>query len=94
MVVRCVVVVLALLGGAGLAQAGTAKDIYKRSAPGVVLILASDGAGEGSGGTGSIISKDGKVLTNAHTDLSRAALVVGNAEPEMPHIVLGELARG
>ncbi len=72
MVVRCVVVVVAFLGGAGLAQAGTAKDIYKRSAPGVVLILASDGAGEGSGGTGSIISKDGKVLTNAHVVLNAA----------------------
>jgi len=73
MVVRFVVaVLLAFLGGGGLAQAGTARDIYKRSAPGVVLILASDGAGEGSGGTGSIISKDGKVLTNAHVVLNAA----------------------
>lgn len=42
------------------------KEVYKKSSPGVVLVLGADKGGRGSGGTGSIISSDGKVITNAH----------------------------
>jgi len=42
------------------------RDIYKSRAAGVVLVFASDGRVKGNAGTGSVISKDGKVLTNAH----------------------------
>lgn len=45
----------------------TPRQIYERAAPGVVLIIGHPQQGEGgSGGTGSIIRKDGLVLTNAH----------------------------
>jgi len=41
-------------------------DIYRKASPAVVLILAVDPGRTGSAGTGSIISPDGVVLTNAH----------------------------
>jgi serine protease Do len=45
----------------------TPQQIYERAAPGVVLIIGHPQQGEGgSGGTGSIIRRDGLVLTNAH----------------------------
>ncbi len=45
----------------------TPQQIYERDAPGVVLIIGhSDQTAAGSGGTGSIIRKDGLVLSNAH----------------------------
>ncbi len=45
----------------------TPRQIYERAAPGVVLIIGHPRQGEGgSGGTGSIIRRDGLVLTNAH----------------------------
>jgi serine protease Do len=42
------------------------KEIYQQVSPGVVFIYASEGSGRGSGGTGSIINRDGLVVTNAH----------------------------
>jgi serine protease Do len=43
----------------------TPQEIYKRASPSVVLIIASDGGGQGELGTGSIVA-GGRVLTNAH----------------------------
>jgi serine protease Do len=52
---------------ASMAADLTPQQIYERAAPGVVLIIGHPQQGEGgSGGTGSIIRKDGLVLTNAH----------------------------
>jgi serine protease Do len=48
------------------ALALTPKQIYQNVSPGVVFIFASEGHGKGNGGTGSIISEDGLVITNAH----------------------------
>ncbi len=42
------------------------KVIYQKTGPGVVFILSSEGSKNGSVGTGSIIRKDGLVITNAH----------------------------
>lgn len=45
----------------------TPQQIYERSASAVVFITGHGASGEkGNGGTGSIISRDGVVLTNAH----------------------------
>ncbi|MBI5246849.1 MAG: trypsin-like peptidase domain-containing protein [Elusimicrobia bacterium] len=43
----------------------SAKEIYQRASPSVVLILAAEGSGSGELGTGSVI-EGGRVLTNAH----------------------------
>lgn len=48
------------------AGAFSPKEVYKKSSPGVVLVLGADKGGKGSGGTGSVIASDGKVITNAH----------------------------
>jgi len=48
------------------AFAFTPKEIYRKTGPGVVLILASEGSRMGSVGTGSIIREDGLIITNAH----------------------------
>lgn len=50
---------------APVAQAMSAKEIYQRAAPSVVLILAAEKEGTGELGTGSII-EGGRILTNAH----------------------------
>ena len=44
----------------------TPKEIYQKAGPGVVFIFASKGSSKGSGGTGSIITPEGLVITNAH----------------------------
>jgi serine protease Do len=44
----------------------TPKVLYQKISPGVVFIYAAHGSQGGSAGTGSIISKDGYVITNAH----------------------------
>lgn len=48
------------------ALAFTPKQIYQSAGPGVVFIFASQGSKMGSAGTGSIIRRDGLVITNAH----------------------------
>ena len=45
------------------------RQIYKRYSKSVVLVFATDGSAQGSAGTGSIISDDGQVITNAHVVL-------------------------
>ena len=42
------------------------REIYKTYGKGVVLVFATDGSAQGSAGTGSIITKNGQVITNAH----------------------------
>jgi serine protease Do len=58
------IITLCLTGYSALAA--SPKSIYKKAGPGVVFILASEGSQMGSVGTGSIISIDGLVITNAH----------------------------
>ena len=42
------------------------RQIYKRFSKSVVLVFATNGSAHGSAGTGSIISSDGQIITNAH----------------------------
>ena len=59
--------VMGLWPGAALAGDLTPREIYERSSPAVVMIIGYSNSGQrGSGGTGSIIQRDGLVLTNAH----------------------------
>ncbi len=61
--------IAALVGPAAeapVAKTMSAKEIYQRASPSVVLILAAEsGSGAGELGTGSII-EGGRILTNAH----------------------------
>ena len=50
----------------GLTLAATPKQIYQMAGPSVVFVLAAEGSKSANVGTGSIIRKDGLVLTNAH----------------------------
>ena len=65
-------VVFCLLCMPAVAFGSAAKDVYKKAAPGVVLILGADGNKGGSGGTGSLITKEGHILTNAHDVINSA----------------------
>jgi serine protease Do len=62
-----VVPLLGLLIGAGVAHAEfSAATVYRSASPAVVVIFGFDSAGNGSSGTGSIVTRDGKILTNHH----------------------------
>lgn len=61
---------LLFLAAPQVAHALTPKDIYRKAGPAVVLLLGSDDGKQGSGGTGSVISADGKIITNAHVVIS------------------------
>lgn len=70
------VLCLALLLAASPALAEfSAADVYRTASPGVVVIFGFDSAGNGSSGTGSVITPDGKILTNNHVifDANRKA---------------------
>jgi len=65
----CLLLIFSLLAGylfVSPSLAYTPKQIYQKAGPGVVFIFASQGSNKGSGGTGSIISREGLVITNAH----------------------------
>jgi serine protease Do len=66
----CVAAVVGLVASSAYAQ--TPKDVYKKVGGAVVLILGSDDGKSGSGGTGSIVTSEGKVITNAHVVISEA----------------------
>jgi len=55
-----------LLGAAQARDEFSAADVYRNASPGVVVIFSYDASGSGSSGTGSIITPDGKILTNNH----------------------------
>ena len=61
-----IISILIICSVASSAAAYSPKQIYQKAGPGVVFILAAEGAKMGSVGTGSIIRRDGLVLTNAH----------------------------
>ncbi|MGQ0812312.1 MAG: S1C family serine protease [Nitrospiraceae bacterium] len=79
----------------------TPRQIYEQTSPAVVMVMGhGDGSRRGSGGTGSIIDRDGLVLTNAHVVIEEST---GKPFPRLtvflkPDQVTGEsktdLARG
>jgi serine protease Do len=56
----------ALVATPALAKQMTPREIYKTYGKAVVLVFATDGSAQGSAGTGSIITAEGEVITNAH----------------------------
>ncbi|MFH1138208.1 MAG: trypsin-like peptidase domain-containing protein [Pseudomonadota bacterium] len=70
--------VMAFLMFCSSAWALTPKDIYQKVGQGVVLIMVADESGSGKVGTGSVISRDGLVITNAHVIMDRKSGVMGN----------------
>lgn len=62
------ILVIGFLGIGSYGFAKTPKEIYQGVSPGVVLLFASESSqsGSGSAGTGSIITEDGLIITNAH----------------------------
>lgn len=56
---------LLLAGGTARAEF-RAASVYRTAAPAVVVIFSFDEEGNGSSGTGSLVSRDGMILTNNH----------------------------
>jgi serine protease Do len=59
-------VLASLFVAAGEARAFSASEVYRNASRSVVLIFGFEDAGGGSSGTGSILTRDGLVLTNNH----------------------------
>ncbi len=55
-----------LFVAAGEARAFSAAEVYRNTSQSVVLIFGFSGSSGGSSGTGSILNRDGLVLTNNH----------------------------
>ncbi len=85
----------------------SAQDIYKRAAPSVVLIIASEkNSKQGELGTGSVLA-GGRILTNAHVVVNPAtgkpftsiriylkpAKVTGNPKVDMVNPIMAEVSR-
>ena len=49
------------------------KQIYKLRSPAVVVVIALDKSGDGAMGTGSVIRKDGLVITNTHVIIDESS---------------------
>lgn len=65
--IRLMIVGMFLMGALAEAKDLNPREIYEQTSPAVVMVMGhSDGGTRGSGGTGSIIQSDGRVLTNAH----------------------------
>jgi S1-C subfamily serine protease len=54
----------------------TAEQIYKRSAPGVVQVTATTGAGDESLGSGFVFDKAGHIVTNYHVVQNASKVLV------------------
>ncbi len=59
-------VLVAWVGIVGSASAFSAAEVYRNTSSSVVLIFGFNESGAGSSGSGSIITRDGIVLTNSH----------------------------
>jgi V8-like Glu-specific endopeptidase len=53
-------------GGPVEAEAVSAAQVYREASPAVVVIFGFDKKGAGSSGTGTVVTKDGMILTNNH----------------------------
>ena len=60
------VIAPAMLFQATTAAAFSASNVYRNTANSVVLIFGFEDSGAGSSGTGSILTRDGLILTNNH----------------------------
>ena len=65
-IVLCGALTLSLAASSAFAEGMSPRQIYKSTAKGVVLVFGTDGSAQGSAGTGSVITKDGQIITNAH----------------------------
>lgn len=85
----------------------SAKEIYRKAAPSVLLILASGESGQGELGTGSVIDDKGRILTNAHVVIDdrtgrpfptlrvyrKPAKITGDAKKDLSDPVAAKVSR-
>ena len=56
----------------------SAASVYRDASPAVVVVFAYDAKGDGTSGTGSLVSRDGMILTNNH--------VIMNPKTKKPYV--------